>query len=126
MTPTTPFPAEVRPLSWLIAEKLLSKDVTLSPLGTPAVAEVWVEVELPQAAQQRQPDLGFSGKDRAHPLQAGHVLVFELRFGVHFEPHLVSVVGTHDVAQRIEDGTTRSRHRSSELLRRQPGAEIDQ
>src|SRR2546421_10974741 len=50
MTPTTPFPAEVRPLSWLIAEKLLSKDVTLSPLGTPAVAEVWVEVEVPHAA----------------------------------------------------------------------------
>src|SRR5438105_2757798 len=50
MTPTTPFPAEVRPLSWLMTEKLLSKDVTLSPLGTPAVAEVWVEVEVPHAA----------------------------------------------------------------------------
>ena len=48
MTPTRPLPAPVNPFNWPIAEKLASKDVTLSPAGTVALADV-VPVELPHA-----------------------------------------------------------------------------
>jgi len=48
MTPTRPLPAAVRLFNWAITEKLASKDVTLSPDGTVALADV-VPVELPHA-----------------------------------------------------------------------------
>jgi len=49
MTPTSPLPAAVNPFNWAITEKLASKDVTPSPAGTVALADV-VPVELPHAA----------------------------------------------------------------------------
>src|SRR5258708_29904590 len=60
MTPTSPLPAVTRPLSWLIAEKLLSNAVTLSPDGTvapppPADGEVVELLELPHAASSATP-----------------------------------------------------------------------
>src|SRR2546427_6040731 len=44
-----PLPASCSPLSWAITEKLASKDVTLSPAGTVALADV-PAVELPPHA----------------------------------------------------------------------------
>ena len=49
ITPTSPLPAAVSPFSWAIAEKLASKDETLSPAGTVALADV-EPVEVPHAA----------------------------------------------------------------------------
>src|SRR5438477_6267126 len=49
MTPTDPLPAACRSFSWAIAEKLWSNDLTPSPAGTVALAEV-PAVELPPHA----------------------------------------------------------------------------